>query len=72
MEFDSALMAVQNGTVDFVAAGVSITPERAEEMDFSIGYVEAADEVVVVNKENPTVESIEDLDGKIIGYNREM
>jgi polar amino acid transport system substrate-binding protein len=67
MEFDSALMAVQNGTVDFVAAGVSITPERAEEMDFSIGYVEAADEVVVVNKENPTVESIEDLDGKIIG-----
>lgn len=66
MDFTGALAAVQNGTVDFVAAGVSVDEERAKLMDFSIDYVDLT-EVVVVNKENPTVASIEDLDGKIIG-----
>ena len=66
MDFDGALLAVQNGTVDFVAAGVSVDEERALVMDFSIDYVDST-EVVVVNKDNPTVASIDDLDGKIIG-----
>ncbi|ROR31861.1 amino acid ABC transporter substrate-binding protein (PAAT family) [Mobilisporobacter senegalensis] len=66
MDFDGALIAVQNGKVDLVAAGVSIDPERAKVMDFSKEYVNST-EVVVVNKENPTVSSIEDLNDKIIG-----
>jgi polar amino acid transport system substrate-binding protein len=66
MEFEGALMAVQNGTVDFVAAGVSVDEGRLEKMDFSIDYVNST-EVVVVNKENPTVESLDDLNDKIIG-----
>ena len=59
-------MAVQNGNVDFVARGVSVNEERKKVMDFSIDYVDST-EVVVVNKENPTVSSVDDLDGKIIG-----
>jgi polar amino acid transport system substrate-binding protein len=66
MDFDGALLAVQNGTVDFVAAGVSVDPERAKVMDFSVDYVNST-EVVVVNKANPTVASVEDLTDKIIG-----
>lgn len=66
MEFDGALLAVQQGTVDFVAAGVSVDEDRLEKMDFSIDYVNST-EVVVVNKENPTVSSIDDLNNKIIG-----
>lgn len=66
MDFDGALMAVQNGTVDFVAAGVSVSEERKKVMDFSIDYVDST-EVVVVNKENPAVANIEDLAGKVIG-----
>lgn len=66
MDFDSALLAVQNGTVDFVAAGVSVTEERLEVMDFTNDYAESI-VVVVVNKNNPAVSSIEDLNGKIIG-----
>lgn len=65
MEFESALMAVQSGTVDFVAAGVSVEEERLEKMDFSIDYVNST-EVVVVNKENPMVASVDDLNGKIV------
>jgi len=66
MDFDGALAAVASGQVDFVAAGVSISEERLETMDFSVEYVDNT-EVVVVNKENPTVSSLDDLDGKIIG-----
>lgn len=66
MDFDGALLAVQNGTVDFVAAGVSVDEDRLEKMDFSVDYVNST-EVVVVNKENPTVASVDDLTDKIIG-----
>lgn len=66
MDFDGALMAVQQGKVDLVAAGVSVNEKRAKLMDFSVDYVNSI-EVVVVNKENPTVVNLEDLDGKIVG-----
>lgn len=68
MDFDGALLAVQQGKVDFVAAGVSITEERKKKMDFSIEYDESV-EVIVVNKENPAVTEVsnEGLAGKIIG-----
>lgn len=71
MDFDGALAAVQSGKVDFVAAGVSISPEREEAMDFSNEYVNST-EVIVVNKENPAVipagEELagSDLDGKVV------
>lgn len=66
MDFDGALVAVQQGKVDFVAAGVSINKDREKNMDFSDYYVDNT-EVIVVNKENPTVANIDDLEGKVIG-----
>lgn len=66
MDFDGALLAVQNGKIDFVAAGVSIDEERKKVMDFSKEYVNST-EVVVVNKANPTVSGIDDLNDKVIG-----
>lgn len=66
MDFDGALIAVQNGLVDFVAAGVSVDEDRKKVMDFSEDYVESI-EVVVVNKENPAVVDMDDLDNKVIG-----
>ena len=66
MDFDGALLAAQNGTADFVAAGVSITPERQEVLDFSIEYA-VSNNVVIVNKETKRVTSPEDITGKIVG-----
>lgn len=66
MDFDGALLAVEKGTVDFVAAGVSVTEDRLEKMDFSIEYVDST-EVVVVNKDTMAVTSVDDLAGKVIG-----
>ena len=56
MNFDSALLSVQQGKVDFAAAG--ITPEREEQMDFSIEYTTSR-QVVVVNKEAQRVTSVD-------------
>jgi len=67
MEFDAALLATQKGTVDFVAAGVSVNAKRQEKMDFSDDYVNST-EIVIVNKENPAVTNAtaEAMEDKII------
>ncbi len=68
MDFTGALLAVQQGKADIVAAGVSVDPERSEVMDFSINYVDST-EVVVVNAESPAVTEPtgEALNGKNVG-----
>ncbi len=66
MDFDGALIAVQQGKIDMVAAGVSVDEKRKKVMDFSVEYVNST-EVVVVNKENPAVAGVKDMDDKIIG-----
>ncbi len=66
MDFDGALIAVQQGKVDFVAAGVSIDEERKKVMDFSDEYVNST-EVVVTLKDNAKVAGVDDLNDKIIG-----
>ena len=67
MDFDAALLAVQQGMVDFAIAGISVNEEREEAMDFSDRYVDST-EVVVVNKENPMVDAptSEGLKDKIV------
>jgi len=65
MSFDGALLAVQQGKADFAAAGISITEERAEVMDFSIEYT-TSKQVIVVNKNAGVVSSIDDLTADII------
>ena len=68
MGFDGALLAVQQGKVDIVAAGVSVSEEREEVMDFSVKYVDSKD-VILVNKADPKVEesSADALEGKVVG-----
>lgn len=66
MDFDGALLAVQQGKVDFVAAGVSVTEAREKNMDFSDYYVDSTD-VIVVNAASPAVSGAGELNGKVIG-----
>jgi polar amino acid transport system substrate-binding protein len=68
MDFDGALVAVQQGKVDIVAAGVSISEDRLKAMDFSDKYVDSKD-VIVVNAAKPALEEStgESLEGLVIG-----
>ena len=48
MNFDALPMAVSTGKVDMICAGITVTEERKENMDFSDEYVEGARQVAVV------------------------
>lgn len=63
MNFDSLIVALNSGKIDFIASGMTITPERQASVDFSEPYYEAT-QVVLVNKNNDSIQSIDDLTGK--------
>ena len=49
MEFDSILTAVNEGSVDFGMAGMTITEDRLLEVDFSISYANGVQSIIVKN-----------------------
>ena len=59
MQFDSILTAVNEGSVDFGMAGMTITDERKEEVDFSISYANGK-QMVIVKNDSP-IASLDDL-----------
>ena len=64
MEFDSLLVALENGQVDAVIAGMTITEERAESVDFSIPYYRATQ--VIITKPESGIKSAADLSDKFV------
>ena len=48
MEFDSIIAAVNSGKADFGMAGMTVTPERQEEIDFTDTYCTAAQSIIVL------------------------
>ncbi len=68
MDFDAALLSVQQGKADIVMAGVTVTDERLAVMDFSDSYATGIQSVIV--PENSDIATIDDLSGKKIGTQR--
>ena len=50
MEFGALVDSLNNGTIDIICAGMSVTPERAESADFTDSYID--DEVIIVVKKD--------------------
>ena len=48
MEFDSIIAAVNSGKADFGMAGMTVTPERQEQIDFTDTYCTAAQNIIVL------------------------
>lgn len=65
MPFDSIIPSVDSGKADFGAAGMSITPERAEIIDFTIEY--ATSKQVIITRVDSGIQGEEDLSGKTVG-----
>ena len=59
MDFDSALLAAQNGKSDMVMAGVTVTEERQQVMDFSNSYATGVQSIIVTN--DSEIASVDDL-----------
>ncbi len=74
MEFDSLLVALQNGQIDAVIAGMTATDERRETVDFSTPYYTATQVMIV--KEDSDIASAADMADKKIcvvqGYTGEV
>lgn len=66
MAFDSLIAALQSGSIDFIAAGMTATEERRQNVDFSEPYF-SSKQVIIVKNTNNSVNSVEDLNGKVIG-----
>ena len=68
MDFDAALLAVHQGKADMVMAGVTVTDERQNVMDFTDSYATGIQSIIV--KEDSDIASVDDLAGKKIGTQR--
>ena len=67
MDFDAALLSVQQGKADIVMAGVTVTDERKAVMDF-YSYATGIQSIIV--PEGSDIASPDDLAGKKIGTQR--
>ena len=65
VKFDSIVGGIQSGKAAFGAAGITITDERKESVDFSIEYYTSVQYIIM--KEDADYKNISDLGGKTIG-----
>ncbi|WP_309084360.1 ABC transporter substrate-binding protein [Chelativorans sp.] len=66
-DWDGMIPALQAGKFDAIAASMSITPERLEQVDFTNKYYNTPPAVVVPNDSDIAGVTKEDLAGKTIG-----
>ena len=68
MDFDAALLAVQQGKSDIAMAGITVSEDRLLVMDFSDSYANGVQVIIV--PEDSDIASPDDLEGKLIGTQR--
>lgn len=66
MDFNGIIPALQTGNVDIAIAGITITEEREEIVDFSDPYYDSGLRILV-RESNGGVSEFDDLEGKKIG-----
>jgi len=59
MEFDSIIEAVKGGKADIGLAGMTVTPDRQEEVNFTVSYATGVQVVIVT--EDSEITSVDDL-----------
>ncbi len=67
MEFGALVDSLNNGTIDIICAGMSVTPERSQSADFTDSYID--DEVVMVVKKDSKfagATKLSDFDGATV------
>lgn len=70
-DFDGIFAALAAGNCDVIASSVSITDERKENNDFTDGYFEINQSLLVRKGEESTIKGLDDLDGKTVGVQSE-
>ena len=71
VDFDTIFTALNSGRCDIVASSVSITEERLKSLDFSDGYFEINQSLLVRKGEEGTLNDLPAFNGKTIGVQSE-
>lgn len=69
MDFTGIIPGISSNQIDGAIAGVSITDDRRETLDFSDGYFESGLSIVVKGN-NTEIKNIEDLNGKAVAVKK--
>jgi len=66
MDFQGIIPALQTGNKDIAIAGITITEEREQVVDFSDPYYDSGLRLLI-NADDDSIQTVEDLDGKSVG-----
>ncbi|MBC1417642.1 ABC transporter substrate-binding protein/permease [Listeria fleischmannii] len=71
MGFDSLLGALKTGKIDLIISGMSPTPERLKEVDFSNPYMTVEQKVVIRKNDVDKFKTTQDFNGKKVGAQKQ-
>lgn len=71
MNFDSLLGSLKTGKIDMIISGMSPTPERQKEVDFSDPYMFVQQRVVVRKADKEKFTSVNDFNGVKVGVQKQ-
>ena len=66
-EFGGLIMDLNSGNIDFISSGMTIRPDRAEQVTFSIPYFTAMQYIAVPGGNPNNVRTVQDLAGLYVG-----
>lgn len=66
MDFDGLIAALMAGKGDAVAAGLTVTDERKQSVDFSDDYATAT-QYIIAKEDDDSIQSVDDLADKVVG-----
>ena len=64
-KFDAVIPSVVAGKADFAAAGITVTEDRKQSVDFSVPYVTSG--IVIVSRKGEEYKTVDEVKGKRIG-----
>lgn len=67
LEFDSLIPALQQGQIDVIAAGMTITSDRAKQVNFTDPYWKADQSILVTSSSSFNPQNMTALSGKTVG-----
>ena len=66
MTLDGLVPALVSGNIDAAVSALTITPERAEKVDFTKPYLNAGLTVMTTKDNAPKIKSVKDLENKLL------
>ncbi len=66
LPFDQLLTALQEGKGDIAAAGLTITPDREKQVDFTTPYLPDVSEVIIHHRAVKDLNTLENLSGRMV------